>query len=111
VTVFGPGLHYPAELEWGARGVMPSCCAPRSHARVFDLWEAGERAAARAEWNRMLPLVFWRWHTSAGEAGKTYLMHRGVFATAYTRPEFGSLKLEEADRQEMLTILAVMGEP
>ena len=40
VVVFGPGLHYPAELAWGAQGVMPSCCAP-SHARV--LCGGGER--------------------------------------------------------------------
>jgi 4-hydroxy-tetrahydrodipicolinate synthase len=108
VTVFGPGLHYPAELGWGARGVMPSCCAPRSHARVFDLWQAGRHAEARAEWNLMLPLVFWRWHTAAGEAGKVFLMHRGVFETAFVRPEFGTLKLDQDDRQEMLAILATM---
>mgnify|MGYP000296606960 CR=1 FL=1 len=41
LTVFGPGLHYPGELGWGALGVMPSCCAPRAHARVFDLWQEG----------------------------------------------------------------------
>lgn len=124
LTFFGPGLHYPAELEWGAMGVMPSCCAPRAHARVFDLWQQGLRAEARREWNRMLPLVFWRWHTAAGEAGKVYLRHMGVFATAYCRQRvtqpgsasggevrFGTLALDEVDHREMLTILEVMGEP
>lgn len=124
LTVFGPGLHYPAELDWGAMGVMPSCCAPHAHARVFDLWQAGEHAEARREWNRMLPLVFWRWHTAAGEAGKMYLVHLGVFDTAFCRQQvslpgqhegtevsFGSLQLDEADKEEMLTILRGMGDP
>lgn len=111
VTIFGPGLHYPAELAWGARGVMPSCCAPHTHAAVFDLWECGQESEARSAWNRMLPLVFWRWHTASQEAGKTYLVHQGIFQTSFCRPDFGTLKLDEADRQEMLRILAVMGEP
>ena len=111
VTIFGPALHYPAEMEWGALGVMPSVCAPHTHARVFDLAQEGEFAEARREWNRMLPLVFWRWHTSSQEAGKLYLKHLGIFETSYTRPNFGKLKLDEADRQEMLKILSVMGEP
>jgi dihydrodipicolinate synthase/N-acetylneuraminate lyase len=111
VTVFGPGLHYPAELEWGAMGVMPSCCAAHSHARVFDLWQAGQHEQARTVWNRMLPLVFWRWHTAPGEAGKWFLMHEGVFRTRYTRPEFDKLKLDEADHCEMLRVLRTMGGP
>jgi 4-hydroxy-tetrahydrodipicolinate synthase len=124
ITVFGPGLHYPAELQWGALGVMPSCCAPHAHARVFELWQGGEQAEARREWNRMLPLVFWRWHTAAGEAGKLYLAHLGVFATPLCRQQvalpgqhegaqvsFGTLRLDEADKQEMLTILDTMGRP
>jgi dihydrodipicolinate synthase/N-acetylneuraminate lyase len=109
VTVFGPGLHFPAELEWGVMGVMPSCCAPHAHGRVFDLWQAGEHDAARREWNHMLPLVFWRWHNAAQEAGKTFLKHMGIFQTAYTRPNMGKLTLDEADRQEMLRVLAAMG--
>ncbi len=124
IAVFGPGLHYPAELAWGALGVMPSCCAPHTHARVFDLWQAGARDEARRQWHRMLPLVFWRWHTAPGEAGKLYLKHLGVFATAYCRQQvalpgqhdgqrvsFGSLRLDEADEQEMRAILQAMGGP
>lgn len=108
VVVFGPGLHYPAELGWGAQGVMPSCCAPRLHARVFDLWQEGRYEEARREWNRLLPLVFWRWHTSAQEAGKLYLQELGVFETTHVRPAFGTHKLDEADRQELLAILGTV---
>ena len=124
VTVFAPGLHYPGELGWGAMGAMPSCAAPRGHARIFDLWQEGRHDEAREVWNRILPLLFWRWHTSAGEAGKVYLKHMGVFEHAYCRQQvttpgkhsgaevsFGDLALEEADHQEMLDILATMGEP
>ena len=124
VTIFGPGLHYPGELGWGALGVMPSCAAPHAHARVFDLWQEGKQEEARQEWNRMLPLVFWRWHTAAGEAGKAFLVHMGVFSTPFVRQRvalpgqasgtevrFGTRTLDEADEQEMLTILETMGGP
>ncbi|MBC7235567.1 MAG: dihydrodipicolinate synthase family protein [Chloroflexi bacterium] len=111
VKIFGPGLHYPAELEWGAMGVMPSCCAPYTHARIFELARMGYHDLARREWNRMLPLVFWRWHTSSQEAGKLYLKHMGVFETTYVRPNFGQLRLDEDDRLEMLKVLEMMGGP
>jgi len=111
VDVFGPGLHYPGELEWGVKGVMPSCCAPATHARIYDLAQQGDHAASRQEWNRMLPLVFWRWHTSSQEAGKLYLKELGVFENTYTRPSFPVLRLDEDDRQEMLRVMEVMGEP
>jgi hypothetical protein len=78
---------------------------------VFDLWQGGQRAEGRQEWHRMLPLVHWRWRTAAKEAGKTFLAHLRVFETAYTRPDFGTLALDEADRQEMLQVLADMGGP
>jgi len=111
LTIFGPGAHFPAELEWGAMGVMPSCCAPHAHARVFDLWQQGKHQEARREWNHMLPLVHWRWRSAAQEAGKRFLVHMGVFETAYTRPNHGTLALDEADHQEMLRVLADMGGP
>ena len=124
LTVFGPGLHYPGELGWGALGVMPSCYAPHAHARIFDLWQEGRHDEARALWNRMLPLVFWRWHTAAGEAGKLYLEHLGVLDTHFVRQRvsqpgksneeevrFGTLTLDEADRLEMLAILDTLEGP
>jgi len=109
MTIFGPGLHYPAELDWGALGVMPSCCGPALHAQVFDRHQEGKLDEARKAWNQLLPLVFWRWRAAhTREAGKEYLKHLGVFSTPYVRPEFGQLKLEEADRQEMLAVMAAM---
>jgi len=109
MTIFGPGLHYPGELDWGAQGVMPSCCAPALHAQVFDLHQENKPEESRRTWNRLLPLVFWRWQSPlAKEAGKLYLKHLGVFATSYVRPGFGQLKLDEADRQEMLAVLAAL---
>jgi len=111
VTVFGPGLHYVAELEWGAMGVMPSCCAPRAHSLVFDLFQEGRKREAEDMWHRMLALVFWRWHTSAQEAGKEFLKHMGIFETTYCRSNDGKRMLEDADREEMLRILKCMGGP
>jgi dihydrodipicolinate synthase/N-acetylneuraminate lyase len=110
MTIFGPGLHFPGELDWGAQGVMPSCCVPDLHAQVFDLHQQGKTEDSRKTWNRMLPLVFWRWRSPlAKEAGKLYLKHLGIFSTTYVRPGFGELKLAEADRQEMLAVLASIG--
>ena len=111
LTVFGPGLHYPAELEWGALGVMPSCCGPALHAHIFDLWMDGRHGDARAAWNLLLPLVFWRWHTSAKEAGKLYLRDRGVFDTTFVRPEFGRAALDKADEAEMHRVVALVEGP
>ena len=109
LTIFGPGLHYPGELDWGAMGVMPSCCGPALHAQVFDLHQESKPEDSRRAWGELLPLVFWRWRSPmAKEAGKLYLKHLGVFETSYVRPGFGELKLDEADRQEMLAILAVL---
>jgi hypothetical protein len=71
----------------------------------------------------MLPLVFWRWHTAAGEAGKVYLREMEVFETPFVRQQvtvpghhdgqraaFGTRRLDEVDRLEMLQILETMGE-
>ena len=109
LTIFGPGGSYPAELDWGAQGVMPSCCGPALHAQVFDLYQENKPEDGRRAWNRLLPLVFWRWRSALPkEAGKLYLKHLGVFATSYVRPGFGQLKLDEADRQEMLAVMATL---
>lgn len=112
ITIFGPGYHYPAELEWGARGVMPSCVAPRTRSRIFDLWEQGKKDEARELWNRMLPVYFWQVNSGHHiEAGKHYLVEMGVFQAAYSRPETGKLSLDEADIQEMRRALASLGQP
>jgi dihydrodipicolinate synthase/N-acetylneuraminate lyase len=89
---------------------MPSCLAPDLHGKIFDLWQAGQRDEARRVWNRLLPLVFWRWHTSAQEAGKLYLKHLGVFETSYTRPDHGQLKLARPTSKEMLRVLEELGQ-
>ena len=99
--------------------MMPPCIAPWTRARVFDLWQEGQRREARQAWNRMLPLHYWLSHGVAIEAGKLFLMHVGVFETYYMRPdvETAALKqvapliLEEADQQQMLKALEDMGEP
>lgn len=119
VAVFGPGSLYIAELEWGAKGVMPPCIAPRARARIFELWEQGKYQEARREWNRVLPAMYWLGDMSAIEAGKMFLQHVGVFETYYLRPDvemsteprIAAPTLDEADRQEMLKVLEEIGGP
>jgi len=112
ITIFGPGYHYPAELGWGARGVMPSCVAPRTRSRIFELWEEGRKEEARELWNRMLPVYFWQVNSGYHiEAGKHYLVEMGVFAAAFTRPEVGKLMLDRDDVAEMREALKALGQP
>lgn len=111
ITVFGPGHQYITELARGIQGVMPSCCAPTTHARIFDLWQEGNHGKARSEWHRLLPLVHWRWQSSPHEAGKEYLKHMGVFSTSYSRSIEGKKLLEEYSLREMLEILEWKGSP
>jgi len=107
VSVFGPGVSLMAELDRGIVGYMPSCCEPRLYAGVFDLWQSGDEEGARRQWNRLLPIIHWRWRTNSFEAGKEYLKHRGIFTTSYSRANGGKRKLDEYDLKEMLSILSV----
>lgn len=111
IILFGPGHRYTEELSRGVQGVMPSVLGPRTHARVFDLWQAGDRAGAREQWHRLLPLVHWRWTGGGMEAGKEYLKHLGIFETTYTRQTDGRCIVDDAGRRELLDILVWLGDP
>ncbi len=51
------GRYLPDELARGAIGTMPACELTELHAALFRAHRAGDRAAVRAHFNRMLPLL------------------------------------------------------
>jgi 2-keto-3-deoxy-L-arabinonate dehydratase len=75
------------EYRRGAAGTMPACEFPDLLRPVLDAWAAGDRAGARAGFNRLLPLV--RFGLQPGIAWsihKHVLVRRGIIATPTVRP-------------------------
>jgi 4-hydroxy-tetrahydrodipicolinate synthase len=72
------------ELSRGACGTMPALELADRHVRLWRLWHAGERDAARALYTATLPLLgqqmVFRWRLT-----KHVLMRRFVLANAHTR--------------------------
>jgi 2-keto-3-deoxy-L-arabinonate dehydratase len=75
------------EYARGAVGTMPACEFPDLLAPVLRQWRAGEHAAARTAFARLLPLV--RFGLQPGIAWsihKHVLVRRGIIASATVRP-------------------------
>ncbi|MBB5874470.1 4-hydroxy-tetrahydrodipicolinate synthase [Allocatelliglobosispora scoriae] len=75
------------EYARGAVGTMPACEFPDLLVPVLRQWAAGEAAAARAAFARLLPLI--RFGLQPGIAWsihKHVLVRRGIIATATVRP-------------------------
>jgi 4-hydroxy-tetrahydrodipicolinate synthase len=72
------------ELARGACGTMPALEIADLHARLWALWQSGDRAAARALHEQTLPLLtqqmVFRWRLT-----KHVLMRRGLLANSFTR--------------------------
>lgn len=75
------------EYARGAVGTMPACEFPDLLRPVLDSWRAGDRAAARAAFNRLLPLI--RFGLQPGIAWsihKHVLVRRGIISSVTVRP-------------------------
>jgi 4-hydroxy-tetrahydrodipicolinate synthase len=75
------------EYTRGAVGTMPACEFPDLLRPVLDTWAAGDRRAARAAFNRLLPLI--RFGLQPGIAWsihKHVLVRRGVISSPAVRP-------------------------
>lgn len=104
--VFGGqgGLYLLDEYRRGACGNMPACQLARQHVELWTLLERGDARAARALYNRMLPLLmFERLHGVA--AYKEILHRRGVFRT--TRSRMPNAYLDALDLAELDAVLAL----
>ncbi len=102
--VFGGqgGVFLLDEYRRGACGNMPACQIAHQHVQLWDLLEANQPAAARALFNRILPLIsFERLHGVA--VYKEVLQRRGIFRTTHCRmPKYF---LDDQDRMELDAIL------
>lgn len=105
VHVFGGagGGQFLEELRRGSIGTMPFPSSAKSFVEVWDLWQANDRTAARAEFDtRILPLL----RITTGSLGGAHIVHKralqrqGVIRNAYVRPpidELDPVTLEELD--------------
>lgn len=90
LTIFGGagGGYFIEELRRGALGTMPFCSQPEAFVQVWDLMQAGDEAAARAVFDRVIAPIN---HIASQGAGIFYAVHkellrrRGVLATAQVR--------------------------
>jgi len=75
------------EYRLGAVGTMPACEFPDMLRPVLDTWATGDARAARAAFNRLLPLVrFGLQPGIAWSVHKHVLVRRGVIETPTVRP-------------------------
>jgi dihydrodipicolinate synthase/N-acetylneuraminate lyase len=63
--VFGGhgGLYFPEVLEAGADGLIPGCEQPEHFQQIYLSWVRGDLESARAEFERILPLLVWQFQS------------------------------------------------
>lgn len=109
LAVFGGGnsVYMYEEFSRGAVGTMPACEFPEVCVRVWRAFRSGDRAAARAEFYKYLPLM--RYGTQPGAAmsiHKEILRMGGIFSTAGVRnPNYD---IDETTRAELTELLSGM---
>ncbi len=103
--VFGGagGRYIIDELNRGAIGAMPACEITEVHVRIYELHQAGDAVAARALYNRSLPLLTFQ-AVFRMDMTKEVLRRRGVLRSSHVR--VGAIPLDDADHAELDTLLA-----
>ncbi len=89
LVIFGGlnGHFFLEELQRGARGTMPGSDLMPMFVRVWNLYEAGKRQEARAEFNRALPLIRFELQPGLGvSAMKHNLRAAGIIKHVTVRP-------------------------
>ncbi|MCY3783614.1 MAG: dihydrodipicolinate synthase family protein [Chloroflexi bacterium] len=83
VTIIGgaSGSALIEELEVGSQGTMPHAALVGSFARIWDLWHAGKREAARETWQREIAPL----NAIGGAVYKEMLRREGVIAHSHFR--------------------------
>ncbi len=92
-----------SELARGAHGFMPSVEIVDVHVRIWDLFHAGEQAAARDLYDRLLPFINLGFCLGLSVI-KELLVRRGIIGTAHTR-RTGLPALDGQDAKELDIIL------
>jgi 2-keto-3-deoxy-L-arabinonate dehydratase len=94
LVIFGGlnGHFFLEELQRGARGTMPGSDLMPMFVKVWNLYEAGNRQEARAEFNRHLPLIRFELQPGLGvSAMKHNLKAAGIINHVTVRPPTRSL--------------------
>jgi 2-keto-3-deoxy-L-arabinonate dehydratase len=84
LTLFGGlnGQFVLEELGRGARGTMPGSDMTDMFVRVWDLYQSGKLAEARAEFNRYLPLIRYELQPGLGVSVMKHNLHAGGIITS-----------------------------
>jgi 4-hydroxy-tetrahydrodipicolinate synthase len=94
------GQFFIEELDRGARGTMPGSDLTAAFVKIWTHWKAGERAAAREEFRRYLPLIRYELQPGLGvSVMKHNLVSAGIIASARVRHPTRSL--DDAGRREI----------
>jgi len=103
--VFGGagGRYIMDELNRGAIGAMPACELTEVHVKLYELYRAGDVAAARALYNRLLPLLTFQ-AVFRMDMTKEVLRRRGVIGSTHVR--VGAVPLDAVDYAELDVLLA-----
>ncbi|MBA2667455.1 MAG: dihydrodipicolinate synthase family protein [Trueperaceae bacterium] len=104
VGVFGGagGRYLMDELARGAIGAMPACELTEVHVRIYDLNQKGDHAAARALYDRTLPLLTFQ-TVFRMDMTKEVLRRRGMIDSAHVR--VGAVPLDAGDHAELGALL------
>ena len=109
VTILSGGSYLLNDLARGAIGAIPGSIGVGDLSHAFDLYVAGDVAAARATYNHFLPLSFWRRQFPL-LASKEILRRIGIFSSAHLREPSGET-LDDQDLRELGAIMELMGPP
>ena len=104
VGVFGGagGRYLMDELNRGAIGAMPACELTEVHVRIYDLYRSGDTAAARALYDRTLPLLMFQ-TVFRMDMTKEVLRRRGMIESTHVR--VGAVALDAGDHAELGALL------
>lgn len=76
------------DLQAGAVGTMSSSLAARELVSIVGLWASGDREAAEADWESLLPLLHYENRQCGLSAAKAVLAEGGVIRSGTTRAPF-----------------------
>ena len=110
VGVFGGlgGTFFLEELERGAVGTMTGFAFPEVLLKIYDLFQAGDRAGAARVFDRYLPLIRYEFQPKLGLALRKHTYcRRGVIASDHVRAP--GISLDERTTDELRRVVERVG--
>lgn len=93
----------PSEMERGAHGFMPSVEVVDVHVKIWNAFQAGDKAGARRLFNQLAPLIHLNFSLGIPFV-KEVLVRRGILRSSLMRQP-GATALDDADQRELDTVL------